>query len=316
MKFSVSVIIPVYNGEQFIKKAIISAVNQPEVAEVIVINDGSTDNTQNIIKKLQLTNSKIKFYQHKNNENKGRSASRNLGIKKALSKYLAFLDADDYYLKERFLSDKEKFQSNIDIDGVYNAVGFHFYREVSKTEQKTLKLNTVIKNIDPNDLFEVLMSGKYGHFHINGLTVKKSVFSKIGFFNNNLVVAEDTEIFWKMALKCQLITGIFDKPVAMRGVHDTNVFNREDLYDKYFLRMYETLISWCTHNQVSISNIDDLLKWLWIFRYKTNTSLLQHICFWSYFVIVNPRLLFSKLSIKYFPLIRLRRKLFPFLFNK
>ena len=160
MKFSVSVIIPVYNGEQFIKKAIISAVNQPEVAEVIVINDGSTDNTQNIIKKLQLTNSKIKFYQHKNNENKGRSASRNLGIKKALSKYLAFLDADDYYLKERFLSDKEKFQSNIDIDGVYNAVGFHFYREVSKTEQKTLKLNTVIKNIDPNDLFEVLMSGK------------------------------------------------------------------------------------------------------------------------------------------------------------
>ena len=102
MEFLISVIIPVYNGEQFIEKAISSAIMQPEVAEVIVINDGSTDNTQEIIKNLQLESSKIKIYQHKNNENKGRSASRNLGVKKAFSKYLAFLDADDYYLKDRF----------------------------------------------------------------------------------------------------------------------------------------------------------------------------------------------------------------------
>ena len=52
MMFSVSVIIPVYNGELFIEKAIHSAIKQPEVIEVIVVNDGSTDETHQVLDKL------------------------------------------------------------------------------------------------------------------------------------------------------------------------------------------------------------------------------------------------------------------------
>ena len=53
MTFSISVIVPAYNVEQFIKKAIVSIIQQPEVSEILVINDGSTDKTLEIVKKPQ-----------------------------------------------------------------------------------------------------------------------------------------------------------------------------------------------------------------------------------------------------------------------
>ena len=315
MKFSVSVIIPVYNGEQFIEKAVISVLKQPEVAEVIIVNDGSTDHTQAIIEKLKTENPEIKIYQHKNNLNKGRSASRNLGIQKATSNYLAFLDADDYYLENRFTNDVKIFKENKDANGVYNAVDFHFYREATELEKQKLILNTVTQIIKPEELFEALISGKYGHFQIDGLTVEKSIFENTGLFNEGLVVAEDTDIFWKMAIKCKLYTGIIKYPVAMRGVHETNIFNRKDVYKEYTIKMYESLIFWSSKNQVPIKTIDILFKWIWLITYKQKKSLFQYIVYWAYLFINAPKLLFSTLSIKYFPIIRLRQKLFPFLFK-
>mgnify|MGYP003630548675 FL=1 len=123
MTFSISVIVPAYNVEQFIEKAIVSIIQQPEVSEILVINDGSTDKTLEIVEKLQKNDYKIKIFNHYNSINKGRSASRNLGIKNAKENYIAFLDADDFYLENRFANDKKIFDKNKYIDGVYNAVG-------------------------------------------------------------------------------------------------------------------------------------------------------------------------------------------------
>ena len=79
--FSLSVIIPVYNCELFIEKAIASVLTQTEVTEIVVVNDGSTDKTGLLLNQLQKQNSILKIYHHQNKLNKGRSASRNLGIK-------------------------------------------------------------------------------------------------------------------------------------------------------------------------------------------------------------------------------------------
>lgn len=164
MKFLVSVIIPVYNCERFIEKAIKSVLLQPEVFEIIVINDGSLDETQNIIENLQKKNPIIKINHHQYNKNRGRSASRNLGIKKATGNFIAFLDADDFYLKNRFVKDEKLFNKNKDAHGVYNAVGFHFYRERSTLEEQKLRLGTVNQIINPEDLFDALISGKTWSF--------------------------------------------------------------------------------------------------------------------------------------------------------
>lgn len=91
----ISIILPVYNGENYIESAILSVLNQTyNNYELIIINDGSTDGTIKILKKFANID-KIKIF---NQENKGVSSARNLGISNVSGDILMFLDADDLYL--------------------------------------------------------------------------------------------------------------------------------------------------------------------------------------------------------------------------
>lgn len=87
-----SIIVPVFNGEKTIERSIVSLLNQTVPVNIIVVNDGSTDNTENIIKRLQNKNSNIEYY-YKNNG--GIADTRNFGVNKVKSEYFGFLDADD-----------------------------------------------------------------------------------------------------------------------------------------------------------------------------------------------------------------------------
>lgn len=309
----ISVIIPVYNVERFIKKAIQSALKQSEVREVIVVDDGSTDDTLNILKLLQKDDNRIKIFHHLGRVNRGRSASRNLGLLNASSNYIAFLDGDDYYLKNRFNKDIKIFKNDPNCDGVYNAVGFKYYTKqlIDKSQQQ--ELYGVKKNIPPEKLFEYLLNGKYGHFQINGLTVKRSFFLKTGLFNNDLAVSEDTDLFWKMALKGKLITGHITQPVAIRGVHNNNIFNRTDVYKTYQYKLYESVIFWGAKNNIPLNSIDELMKMLWLLKHKDKLGIIKEIKYWTSLFFDKPRILFSYLSLKYFPLVRRRKQLLPFL---
>lgn len=89
----VSIIIPVYNTEEFVEEAVRSIMNQTlQDIEIIIINDGSTDNSLSIIERLSLEDKRINIYSH---NNQGVSISRNKGIEKAKGKYLYFMDSDD-----------------------------------------------------------------------------------------------------------------------------------------------------------------------------------------------------------------------------
>ncbi|MCQ9628389.1 glycosyltransferase [Cetobacterium somerae] len=93
----VSVIIPVYNVELYLKETLESIINQSlKEIEIIVINDGSTDKSLDIIKKYQNMDKRIKII---NQKNKGVSVSRNEGLKKATGEYIYFMDGDDYLEK-------------------------------------------------------------------------------------------------------------------------------------------------------------------------------------------------------------------------
>lgn len=315
MTFSVSVIIPAFNVESFIEKAIKSALQQPEVLEVIVVNDGSTDTTEGILNKLQQQYSKVKIYHHENKINKGRSFTRNLGIQNATGNYIAFLDADDFYLPNRFINDKKILENNTNIDGVYNAVGFHFYRAILDSEKPYFKLNTISKKLQPTELFDAVISSNYGYLHLNGITVKASVFNTIGFFNESLKVAEDSDIIYKMALGCTIEPSEINEAVAKRGIHETNIFNKTDLYKVYNMKLYESVITWSSKNKVPLEKIDSIFKYMWIVRFRENHSLLKDMGYWFWLFFKNPAFIFTPLSIKYFPIVRLRQKLFPFLFK-
>ena len=86
----VSVIIPVYNAESYLRKAIESAVYLEEVGEVILIEDRSPDNALVLAKQLEQEFGKVKLFQHPDKKNHGAGASRNLGIQKASCAHIAF----------------------------------------------------------------------------------------------------------------------------------------------------------------------------------------------------------------------------------
>ena len=97
MKHKFSLIIPAYNVEKYIKKCLDSVLNQTYTNyEIIIINDGSTDNTSKILESYK-SNKKIKII---NQENKGLSRARNLGVSNAKGDYILFIDSDDFIEKE------------------------------------------------------------------------------------------------------------------------------------------------------------------------------------------------------------------------
>src|SRR5690349_17274444 len=95
--FKVSVVIPVYNAEKYIRKAVESALMQPEVGEVIAVEDKSPDNSLHLLTEWAKTEPRLKVYQHPDKQNHGAGVSRNQGILNSKFDYIAFLDADDYY---------------------------------------------------------------------------------------------------------------------------------------------------------------------------------------------------------------------------
>lgn len=100
MKKIISIIIPIYNGKEYIKRLFNSILNQTyKDYEVIFINDGSTDNSLQLLIELSKKYSFVKII---NQKNKGRSESRNVGVKKSIGEYITFVDQDDY-ISEEFL---------------------------------------------------------------------------------------------------------------------------------------------------------------------------------------------------------------------
>lgn len=94
----VSVVIPVYNGEAFIAESVASALAQSLTAlEVLVVDDGSTDRSAEIVTQLAARDSRVRLLAHPKGENRGVSRSRWLGVSQARGQYVAFLDADDLF---------------------------------------------------------------------------------------------------------------------------------------------------------------------------------------------------------------------------
>lgn len=224
----ISVIVPVYNAEKYVAQAVESALQFDEVYEVILIEDKSPDNALQVCQQLAEKYDRVKLFQHQDKGNHGAGATRNLGIEKATGDFIAFLDADDYYLPNRFDAEKELFK-NPEVEGVYGALGVHYYSEKAKEQYYSLfkdNLTTVYKKHDPKEVFpgQLNMRGSFGLFSIDCLTVRReSMIKKLKpFFKTHLRLHQDTEFLFRLSYYLDLYPGILDQAVAMRGVHENN----------------------------------------------------------------------------------------------
>lgn len=123
MSAKVSIIMPVYNGARTIKRAILSLSHQTYTNwECIVINDGSTDNTLEVVKELQAKDERIQVISF--DVNKGRPSARQKGLELADGEYLAMLDADDFYHSEKLEKQVALLSSNTKVSLVSSCIGY------------------------------------------------------------------------------------------------------------------------------------------------------------------------------------------------
>ena len=223
----VSVIIPVYNAAAFMTQAVESALAQPETGEVLLVEDGSPDNALEVCEGLAGKYERVRLLRHPNGENRGAGASRNLGMLNAGCELIAFLDADDYYLPERFRQAAQLFETDPLCDGVYEAVGMQVSSDDGllrwqNAGRSVSSLQTMDTIVEPERLAESLLDGKNGYFHLNGMTFKKQILARSGLMDEGLKLHQDTEFILRVAMTARLLPGRLNEPVAMWRVHPAN----------------------------------------------------------------------------------------------
>jgi glycosyltransferase involved in cell wall biosynthesis len=180
---NISVIIPTYNREEKVKNAIESVLAQTvKPYEIIVVDDGSTDNTKNVIQKIKNI---TYIYQ----QNRGVSAARNKGIAHATGEYIALLDSDDLWKPEKL----EKHIKYIKNNPKYN---------VSQTEEIWIRngkfVNPMKKHLKPiGNIF--IPSLELCLVSPSTVIIHKSIFEKYGTFDENLPACEDYDLWLRVS---------------------------------------------------------------------------------------------------------------------
>jgi glycosyltransferase involved in cell wall biosynthesis len=231
-RLRLSVIIPVYNAAPYVERAVRSALNQPETGEVILVEDGSSDNSLAVCRQIEELSEKVRLFTHPNNQNKGAGASRNLAISKAKYSLIAFLDADDYYLADRFHESIRLLESDSNIHGVYGGCLHSFENEALKklySKDRDPGVMELSGAVSPESLLDTLMGGQRGSFSIITLVVRRSILERSGLFDESLIQHQDTDFIWRLAKNANLISVPDEKPLAVINIHGHNrIFNQKE----------------------------------------------------------------------------------------
>lgn len=194
----ISVIIPAYNAASFLEKTINSVLNQTSLPkEIIIIDDGSIDATQEIIKSFDFP---IRYFYQ---SNKGSAAATNKGIRLAESPYLALLDHDDLWHPKKLEQQSALFLVNPKLEVAYCRVESFF--------------DTSLKEADKQYLLPPPMKG----FLRSCILFKKSITEKVGYFQENLKVTESID--WISRINdANTIIEIVPEILVSRRIHKKN----------------------------------------------------------------------------------------------
>lgn len=236
-----SIIVPVYNAEKYIENTLRSVINQDKSNfEIIVINDGSTDNSLNVIKKIAGNDERIKVYSQKN---KGVSCARNLGLDKAKGKYILFLDSDDE-LPPRTLS------NYYGIFQTKNADIIEGNRVIDGKKHNRYIKRRKVKLFDHDSAIRYFLNCKTISGYVSGKAYKRSVLENIRFIPS-ISYGEDGIFFFNVLQKShRFVYAFFDcyrytirlNSLTGRGEnyndHDLDVFKQSKYVQKIVPRKF------------------------------------------------------------------------------
>jgi glycosyltransferase involved in cell wall biosynthesis len=232
MTVSVSVIIPCYNSARYLAEAIQSVLDQTYTDfEIIIVNDGSTDETEAVVKGF--SDQRIRYvYQ----ANKGLAGARNAGLRLAQGEFLAFLDADDLFLPEKLNEQIDFLLKNSSIDLV--AGGWEYInaeREVLGVERPWMYRN---RELGVEDMLW------QGVAPVHAVLVRRRIVEEVGGFDENMRACEDSDLWGRLAIAgCRCVLQPF--VVCQYRLHSQNmskdVSNHETWYVYYLTKIFNCL---------------------------------------------------------------------------
>lgn len=216
----ISVIIPVFNGEKYIAEAIQSVLNQKSVLnqnyeplEILVIDDGSTDETASVVKSIDANINY--FYQN----NQGVAMARNTGLKNTKGDFITFIDSDDLWPANKLSIQLARFSGKPHLEIVQGYIR-RFISPNSPTPP-----NFIIGK-DDAPVFAL---------HLGAGVFKKSVFKKIGLMDGNMKYAEDIDWFLR-AIENQVSISVSDEIVYFYRAHQSNMTHNTNQTNLYMLK--------------------------------------------------------------------------------
>ncbi len=207
-----SIVIPTYNREKIVSRAINSILNQSlSDYEIIIVDDGSIDNTEKIIGNIH--SDKISYYK---TENKGVAHARNYGMQKAKGDYIGFLDSDDLYEPDHLVTASNFIVSK----GNPEVIHLNF---LWGDKDKSITHKNILPKTLPNDIF------KNCSLHVNCLFIKRIVVEDFCFNENReLMFAEDWDFFIRLSVRYKIY--LLDKITAYLIDHEDRSMRDFDEY--------------------------------------------------------------------------------------
>ena len=223
----VSVIIPAYNAERYIKDTILSVEKQSYSHwELLVVVDGATDDTEKIARELSKADHRITCY---SKSNSGVSNTRNYGFNLSNGSFIAFLDADDIWLPDNLSQKVEKFQNS----PVFGLV--HSDAEIINENNQPQGIYKQGK--EGNILEDLLLWNGTCIPAPSSILVKRSVIESVGGFDPELSTAADQEFFFRVAQKYQV--GRVASVTWQYRVHGQNMHNNIRLMERDEILVYQ-----------------------------------------------------------------------------
>ncbi len=216
MNPKVSVILPNYNRERYIGEAIESVLNQTyRNLELIVVDDGSTDNSLEVVARYKDDRLKIIRIQH----NGFPGAVRNYGIKASKGEYIAFIDSDDVWDNDKLSIKMEQFRNNNQLDFLHSDLELIDENDnpMGKTWHKTESSRLI--DYRTGDCFAQMLKGGCCIVPTSVL-FRRKIIDKIGLFEESLEVCEDPHFFLKVARFFKI--GFIDRPLGKYRIHPGN----------------------------------------------------------------------------------------------
>jgi glycosyltransferase involved in cell wall biosynthesis len=249
---TVAVIVPAYNAEAFLERAVASvfATDYPAL-DVIIVDDGSRDATVPLA--MQLCDrwpNHCRLLRHPDGGNHGVSASRNLGIRASSAEWVAFLDADDFYLPNRFDA-LARMHADPECEGIYEICeirGEAQGRAPSDTNAAPTGFFGIAEDLSGSPLLAALLMGRC--WATSAITLRRSVLDRTGLFDPGKRIAEDCDLWFRAASIARISAGQLVTPVSVYWRHAANTYQYQPSHRVDLLQAMLDAWRWARHASV------------------------------------------------------------------